>query len=170
MDLGDSGESPAIMGAHRLPIEGSLPICLADGHAVGDEGKRPGRCAESPTAQYELQPKCPIPAALLHKPEGASVQGECAPPLLCLTYTNDIVESAPSFISPPLVLFLTCVCPIFSQFPEMLFEDDTELCSDLCLRLLRHCGSCISSVRTHASASLYLLMRQNFEIGNVSGL
>ncbi|XP_073510328.1 dedicator of cytokinesis protein 6 isoform X5 [Phyllobates terribilis] len=52
------------------------------------------------------------------------------------------------------------------KFPEMLFEDDTELCSDLCLRLLRHCSSCISSVRAHASASLYLLMRQNFEIGN----
>ncbi|XP_069803036.1 dedicator of cytokinesis protein 6 isoform X2 [Dendropsophus ebraccatus] len=52
------------------------------------------------------------------------------------------------------------------KFPEMMFEDDTELCSDLCLRLLRHCSSCISSVRTHASASLYLLMRQNFEIGN----
>ncbi|CAI9570023.1 unnamed protein product, partial [Staurois parvus] len=52
------------------------------------------------------------------------------------------------------------------KFPEMLFEDDTEMCSDLCLRLLRHCSSCISSVRTHASASLYLLMRQNFEIGN----
>ncbi|XP_040270913.1 dedicator of cytokinesis protein 6 isoform X6 [Bufo bufo] len=52
------------------------------------------------------------------------------------------------------------------KFPEMLFEDDTELCCDLCLRLLRHCSSCISSVRTHASASLYLLMRQNFEIGN----
>ncbi|KAG8441371.1 hypothetical protein GDO86_006923 [Hymenochirus boettgeri] len=52
------------------------------------------------------------------------------------------------------------------KFPEMLFEDDTELCSDLCLRLLRHCSSCISSVRSQASASLYLLMRQNFEIGN----
>ncbi|XP_040202409.1 dedicator of cytokinesis protein 6 isoform X5 [Rana temporaria] len=52
------------------------------------------------------------------------------------------------------------------KFPEMLFEDDTEMCSDLCLRLLRHCSSCISNVRTHASASLYLLMRQNFEIGN----
>uniref|UniRef100_A0A8C5LQ60 Dedicator of cytokinesis 6 n=1 Tax=Leptobrachium leishanense TaxID=445787 RepID=A0A8C5LQ60_9ANUR len=56
----------------------------------------------------------------------------------------------------------TLVC----KFPEMLFEDDTELCSDLCLRLLRHCSSWISSVRAHASASLYLLMRQNFEIGN----
>ncbi|XP_053348145.1 dedicator of cytokinesis protein 7-like isoform X8 [Clarias gariepinus] len=52
------------------------------------------------------------------------------------------------------------------KFPEMLFEEDTELCADLCLRLLRHCSSCISSVRSHASASLYLLMRQNYEIGN----
>lgn len=51
----------------------------------------------------------------------------------------------------------------------MLFEEDTELCADLCLRLLRHCGSRVSTIRTHASASLYLLMRQNFEIGNVSG-
>lgn len=55
------------------------------------------------------------------------------------------------------------------QFPELLFEEDTELCADLCLRLLRHCGSRVSTIRTHASASLYLLMRQNFEIGNVSG-
>lgn len=53
------------------------------------------------------------------------------------------------------------------QFPELLFEEETELCADLCLRLLRHCGSRISTIRTHASASLYLLMRQNFEIGNV---
>ncbi|KAK1805280.1 hypothetical protein P4O66_019614, partial [Electrophorus voltai] len=52
------------------------------------------------------------------------------------------------------------------KFPEMLFEEDTELCADLCLRLLRHCSSSISSVRSHASASLYLLMRQNYEIGN----
>ena len=50
----------------------------------------------------------------------------------------------------------------------MLFEEDTELCADLCLRLLRHCGSSVGAVRSHASASLYLLMRQNFEIGNVS--
>ncbi|XP_018097532.1 dedicator of cytokinesis protein 6 isoform X3 [Xenopus laevis] len=61
---------------------------------------------------------------------------------------------------------LTSQRSLVSKFPEMLFEDDTELCSDLCLRLLRHCSSCISSVRTQASASLYLLMRQNFEIGN----
>lgn len=54
------------------------------------------------------------------------------------------------------------------QFPEMLFEEDTELCADLCLRLLRHCSSRVGTIRAHASASLYLLMRQNFEIGNVS--
>uniref|UniRef100_A0A2K5EGR6 Dedicator of cytokinesis 6 n=1 Tax=Aotus nancymaae TaxID=37293 RepID=A0A2K5EGR6_AOTNA len=58
---------------------------------------------------------------------------------------------------------------LVSKFPELLFEEDTELCADLCLRLLRHCGSRISTIRTHASASLYLLMRQNFEIGHVSG-
>eukprot|EP00061_Rhincodon_typus_P007260 g28781.t1 len=52
------------------------------------------------------------------------------------------------------------------KFPEMLFEEDTELCADLCLRLLRHCSSSVGTIRAHASASLYLLMRQNFEIGN----
>ncbi|XP_069088632.1 dedicator of cytokinesis protein 7 isoform X2 [Pleurodeles waltl] len=55
---------------------------------------------------------------------------------------------------------------LVSKFPELLFEEETEQCADLCLRLLRHCSSSISSIRSHASASLYLLMRQNFEIGN----
>lgn len=63
-------------------------------------------------------------------------------------------------------LMSICLCP-GGQFPELLFEEDTELCADLCLRLLRHCGSRITAIRTQASASLYLLMRQNFEIGNV---
>uniref|UniRef100_A0A4X2KUL3 Dedicator of cytokinesis 6 n=1 Tax=Vombatus ursinus TaxID=29139 RepID=A0A4X2KUL3_VOMUR len=55
---------------------------------------------------------------------------------------------------------------LVSKFPELLFEEDTELCADLCLRLLRHCSSRVTTIRTHASASLYLLMRQNYEIGN----
>ncbi|XP_063056669.1 dedicator of cytokinesis protein 7 isoform X12 [Engraulis encrasicolus] len=55
---------------------------------------------------------------------------------------------------------------LVSKFPELLFEEETEQCADLCLRLLRSCSSSISSIRAHASASLYLLMRQNFEIGN----
>uniref|UniRef100_A0A8D2MTQ6 Dedicator of cytokinesis 7 n=1 Tax=Zonotrichia albicollis TaxID=44394 RepID=A0A8D2MTQ6_ZONAL len=57
---------------------------------------------------------------------------------------------------------------LVSKFPELLFEEETEQCADLCLRLLRHCSSSIGPIRSHASASLYLLMRQNFEIGNVS--
>ncbi|KAG7268745.1 hypothetical protein CRUP_034579, partial [Coryphaenoides rupestris] len=55
---------------------------------------------------------------------------------------------------------------LVSKFPELLFEEETEQCADLCLRLLRNCSSSISSIRAHAAASLYLLMRQNFEIGN----
>ncbi|XP_064604400.1 dedicator of cytokinesis protein 7-like isoform X2 [Liolophura sinensis] len=55
---------------------------------------------------------------------------------------------------------------LVSKFPELLFEEETEQCADLCLWLLRHCSSPIGHTRSHASASLYLLMRQNFEIGN----
>ncbi|XP_015776632.1 PREDICTED: dedicator of cytokinesis protein 7-like [Acropora digitifera] len=51
---------------------------------------------------------------------------------------------------------------IVYKFPELLFEDDTELCADLCSRLLNHCSSAISSIRAQASSSLYLLMRQNY--------
>jgi len=58
------------------------------------------------------------------------------------------------------------MCGVF-QFPELLFEEDTEQCADLCLRLLHHCSSALTAVRAHASASLYMLMRQNFDIGNV---
>eukprot|EP00095_Tigriopus_kingsejongensis_P000113 snap_masked-scaffold265_size231475-processed-gene-1.10 protein:Tk00113 transcript:snap_masked-scaffold265_size231475-processed-gene-1.10-mRNA-1 annotation:"dedicator of cytokinesis protein 7-like isoform x2" len=52
------------------------------------------------------------------------------------------------------------------KFPSLLFDEASEHCADLCLRLLKHCSSSISAIRSQASASLYLLMRQNFEIGN----
>jgi hypothetical protein len=55
---------------------------------------------------------------------------------------------------------------LVSKFPELLFEDDTEYCADMCMRLLKHCTSPLQSVRSQASASLYFLMRQNFDIGN----
>lgn len=55
----------------------------------------------------------------------------------------------------------------FRQFLDLLFEEETEQCADLCLRLLRHCSSPIGITRSQAAASLYLLMRQNFELGNV---
>lgn len=55
---------------------------------------------------------------------------------------------------------------IVFKFPNLLFDEETEHCADLCLQLLTHCSSLMSPVRAHAAASLYLLMRQNFEIGN----
>ena len=67
---------------------------------------------------------------------------------------------------PSYVCYYSDGCVVF-QFPELLFEEDTEQCADLCLRLLRHCSSALTEVRAHASASLYMLMRQNFDIGNV---
>lgn len=54
------------------------------------------------------------------------------------------------------------------KFPNLLFDEETDICADLCLLLLKHCGSQLPAIRSQAAASLYLLMRQNFEIGNVS--
>ncbi len=59
---------------------------------------------------------------------------------------------------------------IVSKFPELVFEEETEQCAELCTRLLRHCSSGVDDIRAWACASLYLLMRQNFEMGNVSNL
>ncbi|XP_064467293.1 dedicator of cytokinesis protein 6-like [Ornithodoros turicata] len=55
---------------------------------------------------------------------------------------------------------------LVAKFPELLFEEEAEQCGDLCLLLLRHCSSRLSVVRSQAAASLYLLMRHNFEMGN----
>lgn len=52
------------------------------------------------------------------------------------------------------------------KFSELLFEQDTQYCSEICTILLRHCTSQLAHIRAQASASLYFLMRQNFEIGN----
>ncbi|XP_032903041.1 dedicator of cytokinesis protein 7-like isoform X1 [Amblyraja radiata] len=49
-----------------------------------------------------------------------------------------------------------------TKFPEVLFEDDSEHCTDLCLLLLQRSTSHFESTRTQASASLYLLMRQSY--------
>ena len=57
---------------------------------------------------------------------------------------------------------------IVNKFPELVFEEETELCAELCTRLLRHCSSSVDEIRALACSSLYLLMRQNFELGNVS--
>ncbi|XP_017773052.1 PREDICTED: dedicator of cytokinesis protein 7 [Nicrophorus vespilloides] len=52
------------------------------------------------------------------------------------------------------------------KFHSALFDEESDHCADLCLLLLKHCGSLIASVRSQAAASLYLLMRQTFQIGN----
>ena len=53
---------------------------------------------------------------------------------------------------------------LLSKYPSLIFEErfDRELCSELCLQILKHCASCVTAVRSQASASLYLLMRQNY--------
>lgn len=50
-----------------------------------------------------------------------------------------------------------------SKFPELIFEQHSELCAELCLELLRYMGSKQPAIRAQASSSLYLLMRQSFE-------
>ena len=52
------------------------------------------------------------------------------------------------------------------KFHTVLFDEDSEQCADLCLLLLKHCGCLIAATRSQAAASMYLLMRQTFEIGN----
>nr|CAH7724340.1 unnamed protein product [Callosobruchus chinensis] len=52
------------------------------------------------------------------------------------------------------------------KFHGALFDEESTHCADLCLLLLKHCGSQIASVRSQSAASLYLLMRQTFQIGN----
>lgn len=54
------------------------------------------------------------------------------------------------------------------KYHSALFDEESERCGDLCLTLLTRCSSPLSAIRSHAAASLYLLMRQNFEIGNVN--
>lgn len=64
-------------------------------------------------------------------------------------------------------LFATQRALIF-KYHNLLFDEESDTCDDLCLLLLKHCGSQLPLIRSQAAASLYLLMRQNFEIGNVS--
>lgn len=40
--------------------------------------------------------------------------------------------------------------------------------SGICRVLLRHCAALSAATRAHASATLYALMRQHYQLGNVS--
>lgn len=50
-----------------------------------------------------------------------------------------------------------------TKFHNLLFDEESDNCADLCLLLLKHCGSSNSTIRSQAAGSLYCLMRQNFE-------
>ena len=67
------------------------------------------------------------------------------------------------FLTPPPPL------PPSLQYPDYLFEQETEQSSELCAILLRLCGSSLATTRSQASASLYMLMRHNYDLGQVCG-
>ncbi len=92
--------------------------------------------------------------------ENQSILGQALEVLLHLMGSNQSIEVT-------CCLFATQRA-IVSKFPELVFEQETEQCAELCTRLLRHCSSSVDDIRAWACASLYLLMRQNFEMGNVS--
>jgi len=52
----------------------------------------------------------------------------------------------------------------------LIFEEETDQCADLSLRLLEKCTSNNTNIRMQSAASLYMLMRHNFSMGNVSAL
>ncbi|XP_067872530.1 dedicator of cytokinesis protein 7-like isoform X2 [Heterodontus francisci] len=53
---------------------------------------------------------------------------------------------------------------VIAKFPEVLFDEDSEHCMDLCLLLLQRSMSHFESTRAQATASLYLLMRQSYKV------
>uniref|UniRef100_A0A0K0EPK7 C2 DOCK-type domain-containing protein n=1 Tax=Strongyloides stercoralis TaxID=6248 RepID=A0A0K0EPK7_STRER len=48
-------------------------------------------------------------------------------------------------------------------FPDFYFSQQSELCQDLCLQLLKHLASKSSTIRSHAAASMYMLMTNSYE-------
>lgn len=40
------------------------------------------------------------------------------------------------------------------KYHNLLFDEESDNCSDLCLLLLKHCGSALTTVRSQAAASL----------------
>ena len=92
--------------------------------------------------------------------EGQAMLGHTLEVLLHLMGSNQSTEVMRSIFATQRA--------IVNKFPELVFEEETELCAELCTRLLRHCSSSVDEIRALACSSLYLLMRQNFELGNVS--
>lgn len=49
------------------------------------------------------------------------------------------------------------------KFPKALFTLNTQYCAKLCNLMLGHCNYTTNAVRSEASATIYLLMKKNFE-------
>ncbi|XP_062273851.1 dedicator of cytokinesis protein 8 [Scomber scombrus] len=48
------------------------------------------------------------------------------------------------------------------KFGDLLFEEEAEQCADLCQKVLQYCSSPVDENRTHACATLYLIMRYSY--------
>ncbi|VDN88936.1 unnamed protein product [Brugia pahangi] len=46
---------------------------------------------------------------------------------------------------------------IVTKFPDLLFEQETEQCGELCLHLLRHCASRLPAVRSQVLLTIKVL-------------
>ncbi|XP_065315700.1 dedicator of cytokinesis protein 6-like [Gordionus sp. m RMFG-2023] len=57
---------------------------------------------------------------------------------------------------------------IVNKYSELLFEEETHTCRNLCSQLLTHACSSISAIRSQATGSLYHLMFKNYETGGNS--
>ncbi|CCD71357.1 C2 DOCK-type domain-containing protein [Caenorhabditis elegans] len=52
-----------------------------------------------------------------------------------------------------------------AKFPDMILEQNPELCAELSQQILRHCSSTrLENVRTMATVSLYHFLRENFKL------
>ena len=88
-----------------------------------------------------------------------SVLGKALEVLLLLMQRNQSIEVMKCIFATERAFVM--------KYPELIFYAETEQCAELCARLLQHCSSIVPEIRSWACASLYLLMRQNFEIGKV---
>uniref|UniRef100_A0A3Q2PRN9 Dedicator of cytokinesis 8 n=1 Tax=Fundulus heteroclitus TaxID=8078 RepID=A0A3Q2PRN9_FUNHE len=88
---------------------------------------------------------------------------------------NECKDSVVGGVLKVLLHSLTCnqsttfLCHTFStlralvvKFGDLLFEEEAEQCADLCQKVLQYCSSPVDENRSHACATLYLIMRYSY--------
>lgn len=166
--------------------EGTARERLAQRRRAGTGGAevlRWGKTYWQATAEQSERPKVDIEVdAVIEGSLAAEASLVVLDTLELLIQTVSMVENLQSMLGKALEVLLhlmgsnqstevmSCIFAtqrsIVYKFPELLFEEETEQCADLCARLLRHCSSSVPDIRAWACASLYLLMRHNFDLGN----